>query len=410
VGQATLLVTADNLSRQYGVANPVLTYNINGFLGTDTVAIVSGTAAISTAAVTNSPAGAYPITVTNGTLSANNYNFSFANGTLTVGQATLLVTANNQSRQYGVINPVLTYSFSGFLGTDTIAVVSGTAAISTTATTNSPVGGYPIAVTNGTLSANNYSFSFANGTLTVGQATLLVKAGNQFRLYQAANPTFTYSISGFLGTDTVSVVSGSPSLSTTAVSNSPVGGYPIAVTNGSLSANNYNFNFANGTLTIGPAGLLVSANNQTRPFGTTNPVLTYNISGFLGTDTVAVVTGNPGVTTPATISSPVGSYQINVTQGTLAAANYNFNVGNGTLTVTATAPTILGLTNNSGANVVITWSALSNAVYRVQYQPSLPGTNWQNLVPDVIATNSTASAVDAMANAPQRYYRVMVLP
>jgi hypothetical protein len=409
VGQATLLVTANNQSRSYEAVNPTLTYGITGFLGTDTVSVVSGTPAISTTAISNSPVGPYPIAVTNGTLAANNYNFSFAAGTLTVGQATLLVTANNQSRSYEAVNPTLTYIISGFLGTDTVSVVSGTPAISTTAISNSPVGPYPITVTNGTLSANNYNFTFANGTLTVGHATLLVSGTTQFRLYESANPVLNYNISGFLGTDTVSVVSGTPALSTTAVSNSPVGVYPIIVTNGTLSANNYNFSFANGQLTVGQATLQVTANNQTRPYGVANPVLTYNISGFLGTDTVSVVSGSPNVSTTATPTSPVGPYPITVAAGTLAANNYNFGFNNGTLTVTGTAPTIQSITN-SGGNVLITWSALSNATYQVQYSPTLPGTNWQNLVPDVTATNVTASAVDSPGNVTQRYYRVMVVP
>ncbi|HXD00888.1 MAG TPA: MBG domain-containing protein, partial [Verrucomicrobiae bacterium] len=409
VGQATLLVTANNQSRLYEAANPTLTYGISGFLGTDTVSVVSGTAAISTTAVSNSPVGPYPITVTNGTLSANNYSFSFVNGTLTVGQATLLVTANNQSRLYEAANPTLTYGITGFLGTDTVSVVSGTPAISTTAVSNSPVGPYLITVTNGTLSANNYNFTFANGTLTVGQATLLVTANNQSRLYEAANPTLTYGITGFLGTDTVSVVSGTAAISTTAVSNSPVGPYPITVTNGTLSANNYSFTFANGTLTVGQATLQVTANNQTRPYGAANPTLTYNISGFLGADTIAVVSGSPNLSTTAIPGSPVGSYPVTMTGGTLSATNYMFALNNGTLTVTATAPTILGITH-SGGNVLITWSALSNATYRVQYLPAFPGTNWQNLTPDVTATNVTASAADSPGNIGQRYYRVMVLP
>jgi hypothetical protein len=137
--------------------------------------------------------------------------------------------------------------------------------------------------------------------------------------------------------------------------------------------------------------------------------LTYGITGFLGTDTVAVVSGTPNLSTSATVSSPVGSYPITVANGTLAANNYNFNLNTGTLTVTATAPTILGITS-SGGNVLITWSALNNATYRLQYLPAFPGTNWQNLAPDVTATNVTASAADSPGNIGQRYYRVMVLP
>jgi hypothetical protein len=43
----------------------------------------------------------------------------------------------------------------------------GAPGLSTTATTTSPVGKYPITVKQGTLAAKNYSFTFVNGTLTV---------------------------------------------------------------------------------------------------------------------------------------------------------------------------------------------------------------------------------------------------
>ena len=80
------------------------------------------------------------------------------------------------------------------------------------------------------------------------------------------------------------------------------------------------------------------------------------------------------------------------------------------MTVTATAPVILGITN-SGTNFIITWSALSNATYRVEYVGAFPGgTNWQSLAPDITATNVTASAVDSTGRVAHRFYRVMVLP
>jgi MBG domain-containing protein len=45
------------------------------------------------------------------------------------------------------------------------------------------------------------------------------------------------------------------------------------------------------------------------------------------------VTGSPACTTPATASSPNGSYAITCTIGTLSSANYNFLLDPGTLTV-----------------------------------------------------------------------------
>src|SRR5262249_54444826 len=59
-------------------------------------------------------------------------------------------------------------------------------------------------------------------------------------------------LSGFVGGETASVVSGSASCSTTATAASPAGDYPITCTAGSLSAPGYVFDsFVAGTLTVG---------------------------------------------------------------------------------------------------------------------------------------------------------------
>jgi regulation of enolase protein 1 (concanavalin A-like superfamily) len=82
-------------------------------------------------------------------------------------QTPLTVTANNASMAVGVAAPALTVSYSGFVNGDTSAALSGAPSLTTTATSSSPAGNYPIIVSQGTLSAANYTFNFVNGTLSV---------------------------------------------------------------------------------------------------------------------------------------------------------------------------------------------------------------------------------------------------
>jgi hypothetical protein len=83
---ANLTVTANNLSRAFGTANPTLTTTITGFVNGQTLATsgVTGQASCTTTATITSPGGTYPITCSVGTLAATNYTFSFVPGTLTV--------------------------------------------------------------------------------------------------------------------------------------------------------------------------------------------------------------------------------------------------------------------------------------------------------------------------------------
>ena len=84
VSKSVLTVMADDKTKAKGEANPVLTATFTGFVNGETVAMLSGAPELSTAAATNSPAGMYPITVTEGTLSAANYGFNFVSGTLII--------------------------------------------------------------------------------------------------------------------------------------------------------------------------------------------------------------------------------------------------------------------------------------------------------------------------------------
>src|SRR5439155_17554280 len=87
---------------------------------------------------------------------------------VTVNKAVLTVTANNLSSPRGAPLPVLTATITGFVnGGDTAAVVGGAPALTTTATSSSPEGAYPITAAAGTLPAANYTFVFVNGTLTI---------------------------------------------------------------------------------------------------------------------------------------------------------------------------------------------------------------------------------------------------
>ena len=61
----------------------------------------------------------------------------------------------------------MTYGISGFVNADTSSVVSGSASLTTTATTTSPAGKYPITFATKLLIATNYNFSYVPGTLTV---------------------------------------------------------------------------------------------------------------------------------------------------------------------------------------------------------------------------------------------------
>jgi hypothetical protein len=100
----------------------------------------------------------------------NNYSVSFASvNSGVISPASLTVTADDESRTYGLPNSPLTAHYTGFVNGENTNVLSGAPDLSTSATQSSPPGTYAINVNVGTLSDANYNFSFAGGTLTVSQ-------------------------------------------------------------------------------------------------------------------------------------------------------------------------------------------------------------------------------------------------
>src|SRR5262249_52944092 len=148
---------------------------------------------------------------------------------------------------------------------------------------------------------STYTGNTGTQLVDVAKAHLTVTATTVSVVYGGSIPALSATLTGFVGGDTSSVVSGAPGLSTTAAANSGVGVYPIMVAVGTLSAANYDFpNLVNSTLTITKAHLTVTANPASSTYGTPIPALTAAITGFVNGETVGVVSGAASLATTAT--------------------------------------------------------------------------------------------------------------
>ena len=180
----------------------------------------------------------------------------------------------------------------------------------------------------------DYTTATTTVPLTVNKGNLTVTANNASRVYGAANPAFTPTYSGFVNGDTSAVLTGSPSLTTTATAASPVGSYTITAAAGTLSAANYSFTFVNGTLTITKATSVLSVTSSLNPSVYGNSVtftLTVGGSGS-GVVPTGTVTFTEGGTTLLPTTALNGSGQATYITSTLP-------VGANTLTLTYSGDT-----------------------------------------------------------------------
>jgi len=177
------------------------------------------------------------------------------------------------------------------------------------------------------------------------------------------------------------------------------------ITPSGLTSGNYTIAFNTGLLGITKAALSVTADSKTKIYGSADPVFTVAYAGLTNGDTAAALGGTLAVSRAP--GENVGNYLI--TPGGLTSANYTITFNTGTLTITAPAPVILTLARAGTTDVVITWSAVSNANYRVQYKGVLSATSWTDLVGDVFASGNIASKTD-LKTTTNRFYRIQVVP
>jgi hypothetical protein len=173
------------------------------------------------------------------------------NGSLSVTKAPLTATADNKTKVYGAANPPLTISYNGFIGNDGPANITAPT-ISTTATTSSAVGSYPISLSGGT--ATNYTLSLTNGTLSVTKATLNCTADLKWIYKGQSTPTFTSTITGWVTGGANAITSG-PTHSISPSCTGIAGVYTITPSNLVLaSPGNYQINYVTGKYYIDPKG------------------------------------------------------------------------------------------------------------------------------------------------------------
>ncbi len=339
----------------------------------DATAAVPGTFVYTPAPGTVLPAGTgQKITVVFTPTDSVNYDSDTTTKTINVSPAPLVVTALPVTRIYGSSLPALTYSISGFVHGDTAKVVSGAPSLSTTASSSSPPGSYPITIDVSKLSATNYTFVGQNGTLRV----IPPKAPVTW-----ANPAgITYGTAlGAVQLDAKSSVPGSfaytPGPGTVL---SAGAGEVLSVTFTPADTVDYSPVTTTAMINVKQAPLWILAKPTTRDYGQPNPAFTVTYSGFTHGDSPASLVGSLQFSTLATVSSPVGTYP--VIPGGLASPNYAIAFVGNYLMVT---PAPLTITANSQSRVF----AQPNPKLTVSYQGFVNGDTPAKLTaPAVVST------------------------
>ncbi|WP_345106352.1 MBG domain-containing protein [Mucilaginibacter panaciglaebae] len=169
---AALTITANDVTKTYGAVlqgGPgSTTFTSTGLQNGESISSVSvgyGTAGAASAHVGTCRGCVTVAGATGGTFNPFNYSITYAPGNIIVAPAPLTIIADDEIKQYGEPNPILTATYNGLVNGDTPKQLTTLPVISTTATDISTPGSYPITVS-GALSPD-YTITYVPGTLVV---------------------------------------------------------------------------------------------------------------------------------------------------------------------------------------------------------------------------------------------------
>ena len=277
---------------------------------------------------------------------ANSYSSGAVSGT-TVGG---LVGENiGGANSYGI---TASYFDSSKSGTNTgVGLISGTPTTQVTALATNALRGLNAGQTGWDFAGTWQSVANSPPLLLRPTLNLVVPIADASMTYGASLPAFSAgSITGFALGDTAALVSGISLAASAAGAQPGVGSFAITGSGGSainaVTGFPYGFTYVQGSLTVNPAPLTITADNLGKAYGASLPSLTVSYGGFVNGDSAASLGQRPYVSTTATASSAVGSYPISLSGAT--DVNYSITYVAGTLTVT---PPVLTITANDATKV-----------------------------------------------------------
>lgn len=251
---------------------------------------------------------------------------------ITITPAPLNVTASSADSAYGTV-PAITPSYDGFQRGDTPDQLTTQASCTTSATTTSSPGPFTSSCANA--ASKNYTFTYVDGAVNIVAAALTITPSNGTATYGSV-PSITANFTGLVnGTGSLTT---QPTCVTTATASTGAGTYTDSTSCSGAASPNYTISYGpNGTTTINPAALTVTAVGQSRLVGQPNGAFTANFTGFVNGQNQGSLSGTLAFTTEATQNSGPGSYPL-LPSG-LSSPNYAISFQPGTIKVTATPPT-----------------------------------------------------------------------
>ena len=385
LGKRSITITANSVSKVAGAGDPsLLGYSItSGSLAN------SDTFTVSALRTSGETAGTYAITQTLATATpsplTDSYTVTLSPGTLTItgGTSQTITFTMSGPKTYGSTFTIGATSTSGLAVTLTPSGGGCTGSGTTTLASDS------IVVTAAAAGSNNcvYTASQAGDgtyaaasnvvqTISISTVTLTITAANKSINEGDSSPTFTSSVSGFIGSDLATVTSatytftgtGGTSYSASTSVPSNAGTYSNAPSGATLSFSsgssaNYTLSYANGTFTITAlSSQTIAIDDSTLTYNTTLTLSLSNSGSGSGSVTYTLTSGSGCSLSSTTLTALSGTGTCVVTADKAAGGGYaaasdtaTITLAKATQTITFTQPASLA----NGSSQTLSYSASS---------------------------------------------------
>lgn len=343
VNQASVLVDlADNTYTFDGIGGYRGVVNYDGFIGSDTEALITSGPDFSYLGGDNGGvnAGVYTVTASNIVESSGNYTFDFSDTAILTIEAApldLVVTLEDDEQIYDGIGGYRgDVSYSGFAGLDDESIITVEPTFSYSGGDNSGVnvGTYTVSASGTVESTGNYIINESDtAILEILPATVSILLADDAYTYDGVGGyRGDISYVGFVGGDDESLIDNQPQISFTGGDESGVnaGTYTVSAAGLTETTGNYVFNEDDtALLSISPATLIVNLADETKIYdgigGYTGDI---GYSGFVGLDDASDVTAPETFLYDGGDDSGVnaGTYTVSAGGFISGSGNYTFDV------------------------------------------------------------------------------------
>ena len=386
ISQRPITLVANDQSKIYGdtlnLGTTSFTKSSGTYANSELATAVSLTSANSYDSSTSQNAGIYSNEILiasatgSGGFSESNYNVTYTGADLTINPRPIELTASNRARTYGsslaLGNTDFTLTSGSYANSESVSSVNLQAQNSYDSSLTQGAGTYTDEITIGSASgdasgfaAANYAISYTSGDLTINPAALTITADNVSKVYGGADPVRTLTYNGFMNGEDDSVIF---SLDVTAPTGSSATAGTHAVTPSGATAANYNISFIPGTLSVGKASLVVTANDAAKFLTQSDSAAFEGVSysgfvyGELASD-AGLITGTLAVNRSNTGTELAGIYSDVLIPSGLVASNYDFDYRTGDLTIVGSDQLLVKLSDVSDTYGTATSYSVSSVEY-----------------------------------------------